>query len=84
MTREQEIKILTADKCTEKEMILADELREMIALGWTDEEAHADTAAFFERIGDAAEGLAEETIWSVWKNVLEIVQEEQNENQKNL
>lgn len=58
-----------------KEMDLAGELDEMIALGWTDEEARANPEAFLDRIGEYKEGLTEEDIWRVWKNVLEIGKE---------
>ena len=55
---------------------LAGELSEMIAFGWTDEEAKADKDAFFERIGTYANGLTEEEVWEVWQNVLDIHEEE--------
>ena len=58
-----------------KEMDLARELDEMIALGWTEEEAKDDPEAFLDRIGEYKEGLTEEDIWRVWKNVLEIREE---------
>ena len=59
-----------------KEMDLAGELDEMIALGWTEEEAKDDPEAFLDRIGEEyKEGLTEEDIWRVWKNVLEIRKE---------
>ena len=59
-----------------KEMDLAGELDEMIALGWTDEEAKADPEAFLDRIGEEyKEGLTEEDIWRVWDNVWEIRKE---------
>ena len=54
------------------EEMLAGELFEMIALGWTDEEAKADKDAFFERIGHYANGLTEEEVWEVWHNAWEI------------
>ena len=53
------------------EEMLAGELFEMIALGWTDEEAKADKDAFFERIGHYALGLTKEEVWEVWQNVWE-------------
>ena len=54
-----------------KEMDLAGELDEMIALGWTDEEARANPEAFLDRIGEEyKEGLTEEDIWRVWANVI--------------
>ena len=55
---------------------LAGELSEMIAFGWTDEEAKADKDAFFERIGTYANGLTEEEVWKVWQNVVDIHEEE--------
>ena len=55
---------------------LAGELSEMIAFGWTDEEAKADKDAFFERIGHYANGLTEEEVWEVWQNVVDIHEEE--------
>ena len=55
--------------------LLAGELREMISLGWTDEEARADEDAFFERIGDYAEGLTKGDVWDVWNNVIAMVEE---------
>lgn len=59
-----------------KEMDLAGELDEMIALGWTDEEARANPEAFLDRIGEEyKEGLTEEDIWRVWDNVWEIRKE---------
>ena len=54
-----------------KEMVLAGELDEMIALGWTEEEAKDDPEAFLDRIGEEyKEGLTEEDIWRVWANVI--------------
>ena len=59
-----------------KEMDLAGELDEMIALGWTEEEAKDDPEAFLDRIGEEyKEGLTEEDIWRVWDNVWEIRKE---------
>ena len=55
---------------------LAGELSEMIAFGWTDEEAKADMDAFFERIGTYAIGLTEEEVWKVWQIVVDIHEEE--------
>ena len=54
--------------------LLAGELFEMIAFGWTDEEARAAEDAFFERIGDYAEGFTKEEVWEIWENALEIAQ----------
>ena len=56
-------------------MELADEMNEMIALGWEEEEAHEDEDAFLRRLGDYAEGLTLEEIWQTWKNVWEIRKE---------
>lgn len=54
------------------EMELAEELREMIALGWTNEEVRPRKEAFFERIGEKyTAGLTEGDIWRVWKEVWE-------------
>ena len=65
-----------ADLKDRKEMDLAGELDEMIALGWTEEEAKDDPEAFLDRIGEEyKEGLTEEDIWRVWKNVWEIRKE---------
>ena len=58
------------------EQDLAGELDEMIVLGWTEEEAKDDPEAFLDRIGEEyKEGLTEEDIWRVWKNVWEIRKE---------
>ena len=65
-----------ADLKGRKEMDLAGELDEMIALGWTEEEAKDDPEAFLDRIGEEyKEGLTEEDIWRVWDNVWEIRKE---------
>ena len=56
---------------THRQELLAGELFEMKALGWTDEEARADEEAFFERIGHYADGLTKEEVWEVWQNVWE-------------
>lgn len=63
------------DKSRQEEL-LAGELFEMIALGWTDEEARENEEAFFERIGDYAEGFTKEEVWEIWENALEIASEE--------
>ncbi len=55
----------------EIEELLAGELDEMIALGWTDEEARENEDAFFERIGNYTEVLTADDIWRVWQNVLD-------------
>ena len=58
------------------EQDLAGELDEMIALGWTEEEAKDDPEAFLDRIGEEyKEGLTEEDIWRVWDNVWELRKE---------
>lgn len=54
-----------------KEELLAVELYEMVALGWTDEEARENEDAFFDRIGDYADGLTKEEVWEVWEHVIE-------------
>ena len=65
-----------ADLKDRKEMDLAGELDEMIALGWTEEEAKDDPEAFLDRIGEEyKEGLTGEDIWRVWDNVWEIRKE---------
>ena len=58
-----------------QEELLAGELFEMIALGWTDEEARENEEAFFERIDDYAEGFTKEEVWEIWENALEIASE---------
>ena len=58
-----------------QEELLAGELFEMIALGWTDEEARENEEAFFERIGDYADGFTKEEVWEIWENALEIASE---------
>lgn len=55
---------------------LAGELSEMIAFGWTDEEARENKDAFFERIGTYANGLTEEEVWEVWQYAWEIAEDE--------
>ena len=69
-----EIKTTGEDK-EQALMELADEMNEMIALGWEEEEAHEDEDAFLERLGDYAEGLTLEEIWQTWENVWEIRKE---------
>lgn len=49
------------------EMDCAAEMYEMIAPGWTDEEAREKPEAFLERVG--AEGLTAEEVWKVWEYV---------------
>lgn len=58
-----------------QEELLASELFEMIALGWTDEEARENEEAFFGRIGDYADGFTKEEVWEIWENALEIASE---------
>lgn len=54
------------------EMELAEELRELVALGWTDEEAKGLKETFFERIGEEyTVNLTEKEIWNVWNEVWE-------------
>lgn len=55
---------------------LAAELDEMIALGWTADEAIEDPDAFFERIGKFAEGIPKEEIWEIWERTWETKMEE--------
>ena len=55
---------------------LAAELDEMVALGWTDEEAKENEDGFFERIGKFADGISKEEVWEIWKNVWEYKMEE--------
>lgn len=54
--------------------LLAGELFEMVAFGWTDEEARENEELFFERIGDYANGLTKEDVWEVWQNVVDEVE----------
>ena len=61
----------------EIEEALAGELYEMIAFGWTDEEAREDKEAFLERVGyNYTDVLTEDTIWGIWQNVWEESQAE--------
>ena len=55
---------------------LAAELDEMIALGWTWQEAKEDEDGFFARIGNLADGIPKEEILEIWKNVYEAKMEE--------
>ena len=59
-----------------KRKALGSEFEEMIALGWTDEEAHDNEEGFFERIGDYADGLTHEDVWEVWEAAWEYKMEE--------
>lgn len=72
MEQVEEIKATDEDGKEQALMELADEMNEMIALGWEEEEAHEDEDAFLGRLGDYAEGLTLEEIWQTWKNVWEI------------
>lgn len=54
-----------------KEMALAGELREMIAFGWTNSEAHENEDAFLDRIGEYTDGLTKDDIYRVWNIVWE-------------
>lgn len=72
MEQVEEVKATDEDGKEQALMELADEMNEMIALGWEEEEAHEDEDAFLGRLGDYAEGLTLEEIWQTWKNVWEI------------
>ena len=74
MEQVEEIKTTGEDK-EQALMELADEMNEMIALGWEEEEAREDEDAFLRRLEDYAEGLTLEEIWQTWKNVWEIRKE---------
>lgn len=72
MEQVEEVKSTDEDDKDRLEMYLAGELDEMIALGWTDEEAKNLKELFFERIGkEYTDHLTEEDIWRVWKEVWE-------------
>ena len=72
MEQVEEVKATDEEGKEQALMELADEMNEMIALGWEEEEAHEDEDAFLGRLGDYAEGLTLEEIWQTWKNVWEI------------
>lgn len=72
MEQVEEVKATDEENKEQALMELADEMNEMIALGWEEEEAHEDEDAFLGRLGDYAEGLTLEEIWQTWKNVWEI------------
>ena len=76
MEQVEEVKATDEEDKEQALMELADEMNEMIALGWEEEEAHEDEDAFLGRLGDYAEGLTLEEIWQTWKNVWEIRREE--------
>lgn len=58
------------------EATLAATLREMIAQGWTDSEAHDNKEAFFHRIGYVADRFTEDQVYEVWEYVYEDVMDE--------
>lgn len=58
------------------EATLAVTLREMIAQGWTDSEAHDNKEAFFHRIGNEADRFTEDQVYEVWGYVYEDVMDE--------
>lgn len=72
MEQVEEVKATDEEDKEQALMELADEMNEMIAIGWEEEEAHEDEDAFLGRLGDYAEGLTLEEIWQTWKNVWEI------------
>ena len=72
MEQVEEVKATDEEDKEQALMELADEMNEMIALGWEEEEAHEDEDAFLGRLGDYADGLTLEEIWQTWKNVWEI------------
>ena len=76
MEQVEEVKTTDEEGKEQALMELADEMNEMIALGWEEEEAHEDEDAFLLRLGDACDGLTLEEIWQTWKNVWEIRREE--------
>lgn len=61
---------------SDRKQLLAGELFEMVAFGWTDEDARCNEDTFLERIGNYANGLTKEEIWEVWGNVWEICVDE--------
>jgi hypothetical protein len=58
------------------EATLAATLREMIAQGWTDSEAHDKKEAFFRRIGNVTDRFTEDQVYEVWGYVYEDVMDE--------
>ena len=76
MEQVEEVKATDEEDKEQALMELADEMNEMIALGWEEEEAHEDEDAFLLRLGDTCDGLTLEEIWQTWKNVWEIRREE--------
>ncbi len=72
MEQVEEVEVTDEEGKEQALMELADELRELIALGWTDEEAKGLKEAFFERIGEEyTANLTEKEIWNVWNEVWE-------------
>ena len=59
------------------EELLAGQIRELIALGWTKEEVGADEDTFFQVIGKTyTDGLTRDDVMIVFNNVLEQVNDE--------
>ena len=59
------------------EELLAGQIRELIALGWTKEEVRADEDTFFQVIGKTyTDGLTRDDVMIVFNNVLEQVNDE--------
>lgn len=59
------------------EELLAGQIRELIALGWTKEEAEADEDTFLQVIGKTyTDGLMRDDVMIVFNNVLEQVSDE--------
>ena len=63
---EKELEII-CDDYDKEERDMAAEMDEMIALGWTDEEAHQNEKAFFERVGYYAKFFKPDEVWMVWR-----------------
>ena len=62
------------------EELLAGQIRELIALGWTKEEVEADEETFFQVIGkEYTDGLTRDDVMIVFNNVLEQVNDEMTE-----
>ncbi len=62
----KELEII-CDDYNREQMDMAAEMDEMIALGWTDEEARRDSKAFFERIGYYTKIFKPDEVWMVWR-----------------
>ena len=59
------------------EELLAGQVRELIALGWTKKEVESDEETFFRAIGKTyTDGLTRDDIMNVFNNVLEQVNDE--------